>query len=219
MILNVTASPGNSMLALSKTLVRSIIILFLLVQAVWCSGQTATELHQSGLQKLKDNDLAGAIKDYNKAIETDSTKGELFYSRGLVKARLKQYEEALKDFTKSYLLNQSSESLYMRALMKVELDNYQGALDDLNNCYEAKKTSANYFFIRGNCKYFLNNYEESVTDFTKAIELKADFASAYLFRGLSFISLEDKKLACPDFQKAKELNSPKAAVLIEKYCN
>lgn len=56
---------------------------------------------KKGHESSKENDFKGAIKNYSKAIELDSTYAEAYFSRGTIKLNDFQFDEAIVDFDKA----------------------------------------------------------------------------------------------------------------------
>jgi len=59
------------------------------------------QLMHKGHQNSKEEDFNGAIKNYSKAIELDSTYAEAYFSRGTVKLNDFKFDEAIADFDKA----------------------------------------------------------------------------------------------------------------------
>ena len=57
--------------------------------------------HRRGVAKVRLNDLQGAIEDFNKAVELNSSVAEFYYDRGTVKKSLGKSEEAKTDLQRA----------------------------------------------------------------------------------------------------------------------
>lgn len=55
-------------------------------------------LRDSAMVKMKERDIEGAIKDYDKALEIFPLGGHLYQNRALAKMDLKDYKGAIEDF-------------------------------------------------------------------------------------------------------------------------
>jgi len=78
---------------------KAILISILIPTFGFC--QTAKEFAVNGIAKSKNKDYEGAIADYNKSIELDSTNSIVFYNRGLAFSKLNNFQSAISDYTKS----------------------------------------------------------------------------------------------------------------------
>jgi serine/threonine protein kinase/Flp pilus assembly protein TadD len=81
--------------------------------------------------KNEIGDLAGAIRDYDKAIEFDNSNAKSFNNRGLVWARQKNFAKAADDFTESIRRNPKNEKTYKnRAAAFQQLGRFDEAAED-----------------------------------------------------------------------------------------
>ena len=88
----------------------------------------------------------------NKTIELNPNDIFLYNERGLIYDKLKKYEEAIEDFTKSIQLNSNkyinSGFYYERGLMYYKLREYEKALNDLNKAIELEPNYSKAYFER-----------------------------------------------------------------------
>ena len=68
-------------------------------------GQTTQEHLQNGIAKHNQQDLKGAIKDYDKAIKEDKANKVAYYNRGTCELALKDFNSAMTDFSKTIELD------------------------------------------------------------------------------------------------------------------
>ncbi len=202
-----------------KTIQKCVILFCVMLLSNLNFAQTAKELVIAATNKIKANDLSGAISDYSRAIELEPINANLYLERGNIKNKLKKFPDALADYNKSISINHDPNAYYARAQVKIELKDQQGTLDDLNLAYPAKKTNATFYYQRATCKEALKDYDGAILDLTKTIELNPDLIKAYFTRGVLRVGQDSKEEGCQDLQKAKELNYPEAAAMIEKLCN
>lgn len=99
-----------------------------------------------------------ALNHYNTAIEINSQNGEFIYNRGLVKSRLDQVDDAIKD--------------------------YEQALKYLPSSDEESRYQAH--FNKGICLRRLGRLDESIKDLEKAKLMKPDRAAVHNNLGLSY---------------------------------
>ena len=86
-------------------------------------------------RKRQTGDINGAISDYTKAIDIDSTFFEAFYNRGNAKSFvLRDFSGAISDYTKAIQLQPREKrisSVYAnRGISKIQLKDVKGACDD-----------------------------------------------------------------------------------------
>jgi tetratricopeptide (TPR) repeat protein len=118
-----------------KTLLTSLIIF--LVVSVSYSQETAQDLYKKGsnaeyLKKYKE-----AADIYTQVIALDSTFGEAWASRGMVKYQLKNYISAVDDYNEALKLIPDYAEVYdLRGLAKYELTDKTGACEDWNKSFD-----------------------------------------------------------------------------------
>ncbi len=155
--------------------------------------------------KLKDE--AGALLDYNKAIELDPSNGDFYYHRAKV---LDSYH-ALQDLIKAEQFGRSDANLYFDIyLRKLEMNDYIGCIEALDKYIELNPTNpkislSQIYYFRGFVKSVLNDTNSAQSDFDKAIELDNKNAEAYYFRGLAKNALRNDNSGDADITKAKNL--------------
>ena len=151
----------------------------------------------------------------------------LFLQRGIVKCKLKNYEDAINDFKESISLNpEYTPSYYFMADCKYELENYAGAVLDLNcaiglsdkhNRMDKSFNRMDEFFahsgddllyaLRGRCIYEMKHYRDAIEDFSKAIEINSHYLDFFRRAACKF-ELEDYDSALYDINKSLQI-SPK----------
>jgi tetratricopeptide (TPR) repeat protein len=140
-----------------------------------------------------------------------------YYEKGLEKAQLGQFEEAIKLFSKSIELQPEDYfSWYNRGIAKNRLGLYEESLSDFNQTIKLAPEYKKGYLNRGTTRKHLTDYNGAIIDYTFAINLDPDYADAYYNRGLIFELLNKQDSACIDFNKANELGQKKAQNKIEK---
>lgn len=74
-------------------------------------GQTAKEYIESGREKHKNEDYYGAIVDFTKAIEVFPNYAEAYYSRGISKGVLGDFNGSCADARKAKELDYDADEL------------------------------------------------------------------------------------------------------------
>lgn len=108
------------------------------------SKNDAVACLESGISKAKGDDLAGALKDLNKAIKINPKLAEAYCYRGIVKAVKGKRPEAIADFDKAIAIKPDYDDAYsFRAQVKEDGGDAQGARADRRRCYELRKKMKN----------------------------------------------------------------------------
>ena len=166
-----------------------------------------------GLQKIRQNNYQGAIKDFNQLISKNKGDSNIYYYRGFAKENLGNYLEAIADQNKSIEMNpKNSGPFNSRASANYKLGNYEEAIADYNKAIEIdpKDKFNNSYRNRANANYFLGNYKEAIADNSKAISLYPKSVNAYINRGASKHKLNNYRGAIADYTKVIEIDSKNA---------
>ena len=171
--------------------------------------------------RLHDQKLyRAAIIAYDNAIQLKPDDAWLYYSRGVAKTSLGQYDAAIDDFDKAIHLKPDYASVYYsRGLIKHDLRQYAAAIDDLDKAIHLKPDEAEFYYWRGFAKQqatvayikrgdietLLEQCNAAIDDLDKAIHLKPDYADAYIKRGDIKALLEQYNAAIADYDKAIHL--------------
>jgi len=158
--------------------VLTIIVIFCSLTAF---GQTAKDYLQNGIAKHKQQDFAGAIKDYDKAIEADKSNKDAYYNRGVCNLALRDFKSAMVDFNKTIELDpEFVKAYYSRATVFVSQKKYVEALPDLNKVIEIDPTTPDALTLRGQIRAQTGNKEGACEDFNRAKSLGDKRAEKYL---------------------------------------
>jgi len=160
---------------------RKIIITFAFFCSLITFGQTAQEHFQSGITKHKQQDFAGAIKDYSLAIKADNNFKDAYFNRGTCELGLKNFKSALKDFTKTIELDPGfPKAYYSRATVYVSLEKLAEALRDLDKTIELDKTLPNAWTLRGQIRFQTGDRNSAREDFNMAKQIGDKQADKYI---------------------------------------
>ena len=111
----------------------------------------------------------------NTAIENkyvDDVIQDALFNRGLIYIYLDMYAEALKDYDRYILLNDSESSAFNnRGVSYWGLGKYSNAIVDHTKAIELNSDKPLYYKNRGNLYYIQNDYIKAYDDYSKSIEL------------------------------------------------
>lgn len=136
------------------------------------------------------------------------TSPQEFYARGFAKALEKNYQDALKDYSKAIKLNPNFLEAYIeRGASRYKLGDARGALQDCNQALEIEPNSTQAYYYLGRARYRLGYTASAIKAYTQAIRLKPDHAQAYYYRGVANNDLRELAFAVEDWQQAAVLFS------------
>ena len=146
---------------------------------------------------------AGAIADYDSAIERKGDTAEVYYNRGHSKAGLGNHAGAIADYDRAIALKFDTPEVYnYRGQSKAELGNHAGAIADYDRAIALKFDTPEVYNYRGQSKAELGNHAGAIADYDRAIERKPEYAEAHYCRGQANFDLGDYAGANTDYNRA-----------------
>ncbi len=156
-----------------------------------------------------------AIKDFTKAINSNSKDAVTYYSRGTVYSLTREFDLAIADYTKAIELNPEFAEVYVhRGAAYIDNNKVDLALKDYNKAMELKPDDPVTYVRQGIAYGKKGEIDTAIKNLGKAIELNPKFAEAYATRGAAYIDKKELDLAISDCTKAIELDPTDATV----YC-
>ncbi|MBF0320398.1 MAG: tetratricopeptide repeat protein [Nitrospirae bacterium] len=155
-------------------------------------------------------DYARAIEAYTKSIGY-APDAASFNNRGLAYLELKQYDNAVADFTEAIQASPKQYLYYMnRGIANSDRKHYTDAIADYrkaiglnpSNVDHAYRVYANLAYAH----YFNKDYKMAIDECTDAIKKNPNKDEAYVMRGLSYQQLDNCELAIADFTRAIEIS-------------
>ena len=101
-------------------------------------SQDAEKFYNSGISDFADKNYAGALSNFNHAIEKKPDFEKAYYNRGITEFETKSYKAAIADYDKSLSYIQSADSYFSRGQAKYALGDKPGALADYSKTIEIK---------------------------------------------------------------------------------
>jgi tetratricopeptide (TPR) repeat protein len=95
------------------------LLLICILSIINTFGQSAQGYLERGIAKSNQNDFAGAISDYTKAIELNPKLKNVYFIRALSKEKLEDFRGALSDYSKDIELTPKNPGSYFnRGIVK-----------------------------------------------------------------------------------------------------
>lgn len=174
----------------------------------------ATELwniKKYNVKKYKETDITKEIEYFSQAIQLDPSYALAYNNRGIAYAHLKQYQQAIADFSQAILLEPSAAAYNNRGLVYSELKQYQQAFSDYNEAIRHEPSYMVAYENQGNAYQNLKQHHQAINVYNHAIRLDPSYASAYSNRGNSYMQLKQYQNAFADFNQAIRLDPSNAA--------
>jgi tetratricopeptide (TPR) repeat protein len=130
------------------------------------------EFYNRGLEKAKQKDYAGAIEEFNRALQATPYFPEAYFQRGLAYYDSGEILQAVSDYSEVLKMNpESLEAYYSRALARVALKNLPGALEDVECAIRLNYNYAAAYSLRGMVRRKQGYIHDAIANFKKAAEL------------------------------------------------
>ena len=162
--------------------------------------------HNRGSARMQLKDLSKSRKDFNKAIELDSSYYKAYYSNGLLDYSTGKYNSALWNFNKAISINKNYDVVYkVRAALKLTLADAEGALSDYSFFIKLNPDNFSGYYLRGLLFYHLNDYILAIEDFSRTLSLDPYNSDAYCYRSLARFASQDSEGALLDISTSLSL--------------
>ncbi|ABM79598.1 tetratricopeptide repeat-containing S1 family peptidase [Prochlorococcus marinus] len=136
---------------------------------------------------------------------------EGYFLRAYAKYDLRDYQEAIADYTKTIEIHpQNTVSYNNRGNAKQKLKDHQGAIADFNKAIAIDPQNHTAYTNRGSAKDDLGDYQGAIADYNKAIAINPQDDAAYNNRGNAKQKLKDHQGAISDYSKAIAINPQNA---------
>lgn len=135
------------------------------------------KLFENGTIAIESKNYTDAEIYFSRHLEKFSNDVNAYYNRGYARFKLKEYKNAISDFTAVLDNNGTMETYFYRGNCYYSLKEYKKACDDYTKASEQETANPEVYFNRGFAYYRLKNYQDAVNDWNKAIELNPGYRS------------------------------------------
>jgi tetratricopeptide (TPR) repeat protein len=137
--------------------------------AILANDAQAATYYNNGNNKQDKGDWAGAIADYNKAIEINPNFAKAYSNRGNAKRATRDLDGALADYNKAIEIKPDyGLAFYNRAIIKQNKGDLDGAMIDDNKAIELNPNFAQAYRARGIVKQLKGDNSGAAVDFNQA---------------------------------------------------
>ncbi|MCX6295664.1 MAG: hypothetical protein NTX97_06285 [Bacteroidetes bacterium] len=150
-----------------------------------CSAMS-TVFITSGDNKMSSKDYAGALLDYNSAIQLNSDSIQPYLKRAECNVLLKKYDKAIRDYNKAFKIKADTvQIINLRGLEYNEASNFKLAFDDFSAVIRLSPNYYEAYMQRAIACEGMENYRSATYDYSEAIRIKPKDGQAYYKRGLA----------------------------------
>lgn len=149
---------------------------------------------------IKQQDLKGALLNYNMAYSAGERSAELFYNRGTLLQNLGAGKQAINDMSEAIKLKhpQLAWVYLVRSRGFFGQKQLDKALSDINRAITLGLKTAEAYQLRADILLVAKHARESITDYTTAIALDSKQTSSYYNRAAALSSLNEWDSAISD---------------------
>lgn len=158
--------------------------------------------------KLKDGDIEGAFKAFNKAVKMFPEKSEPYFKRGKISFQKGQIIMAIEDFNRAIKLDRLPEYYTSRGIAYLKLDRIDKVIEDLSVASELDPSSFTPLAYLGVAYTKTDKYAQAIKCLEKAVSLYDQDGYTYYYLGLARYSIEDWDKANQAFTQATHLGIP-----------
>ncbi len=196
--IDVQSGTGNRQTAALDSLRRTLAGLF----PGMISGDLATAYYLRGAARQASGDPAGAVKDFDQAIDLAPGFAAAYNNRGMLRGIFRDQDGALSDFNRAISLDGESADAYAnRGNLRTAQNDLTGAMKDLNRAISINPKWASAWFDRAFVKQRQGDLDGAIEDLGHAVELKPDYGDAYFNRAVDFERKGDFASAVADYDK------------------
>lgn len=153
-----------------------------------------------GYYRFQIGDYAGAMEDFNKAIELRNN-AQAYLNRGNLHHTLGNPEQAIADFNKAIELAPNYADAYVnRGVVEMELVMDEAAITDFDQALAIFPEHVLAYSNKGSALYNLKRYADAIPVLDAAIQYGGGNANNYCIRGLCHFAERNDSLAILDFQ-------------------
>lgn len=160
-----------------------------------------------------------SISFYSQTLSITPDNYDMYYLRGILNLEVKEYNDAIHDFSKYIALCPKNYSTYLayfdKGYAEYQSEKYQEAIDDFTKVIELKPKEYKAYCDRGLSKFRIKDYQGAIEDITKSIKLNRYCAEAFIARASVKSSLKEYESALNDIIEAKKIYLQKME--IKKY--
>jgi len=159
-----------------------------------------------GISRASLKDFSGAIEDFNKAIDLDSSLSPAFGNKGNAFLETNLLEQSLQFLDRAIELDPFNvDALSSKSACLTKLKKPSEALIYAARSIELKPDFAKAWNNHGNALNDLKRHEEALTSYDRSTVLKPDYAEAWYNRGIALNDLKRHEEALTSYDRSIEL--------------
>jgi tetratricopeptide (TPR) repeat protein len=168
-----------------------------IADAIYCGGKAGT----------LDERIAACTRAISSGKLDPKDLAETLASRGVKRAGIREYDEAILDFTTAIRLKpDDADTYYNRGLVWHYKESHDHAIADYGEAIRLNPNYTNAYYNRGHAWYAKRDFDHALADYTEAIRLYPQLTAAHRIRGDAWHNKGDYDHAIADYDEAIRLN-------------
>ena len=156
---------------------------------------------------MANNDLPGALRAYDRALQAAPRYSEAWRLKGVALLKLQRGAEALPAFERAIGIDPANTRAYVgRAGAKRGLGDNAGAMSDYDTAIRQDPNYSNAYMNRGGLRHALGDSAGALPDLNRAIETNPNNAGAWFSRGIVKNALGDKAGGAADLNRYLQMD-------------
>jgi tetratricopeptide (TPR) repeat protein len=147
-----------------------------------------------------------ALAHFTREIAANPARAAGWNCRGHIWRELRQYAEAIADFSEAIRLHPKANHYADRGNGWCDKKDYDRAIADFNEAIRLDPKYSRAYCGRGRAWYAKSSYDLAIADFSKAIGLDVQDAEAFRGRGAAWNAKKDIDKAIADFSEAVSID-------------
>jgi len=165
-----------------------------------------------GIGKVRIGDLAGAIEDFNSALNRDPKFVDAYRNRGIARQLTGDFDRAIADFNQALRYDPKSAALYnARGTALFSKDEYDRAIVDFNSALAIDSGFVKAYINRGLAQMYRRRLDQAIADFNEVVRLQPNEIPGYLNRATAKIDQGNLDGAIADLSEAIRINPTSSA--------
>ncbi len=170
--------------------------------------------NRRGATRFAEQDLDGALAEFNAALRLDSGLASAYNNRGVIRQQLRDLGGALTDFEAALRLNPGFADAYSnRAAIRGDLGDVAGAESDCQFALALAPDSAMFHARRGALLHKQRNLPAALFEYDCALRLNPRLYWVYILRGNARYHNGSWHGLCADYKQAFALQAKHSAAL------
>lgn len=155
-----------------------------------------------GCLKLKFQDYVGATLELTEAHKRDSSDLEIVYNRGLAREQIREFQNAIDDFTNVLAKNKrDSEALFHVAYCSFHLGDTLNASIFCDSSLSISTYRHYSHNLKGQIRTAQGRYHEAIYSYNKAISMSSNSMDYYYNRAIVYMKVKNWNMAIIDLDK------------------